>query len=314
MAVLGIDTSCYTTSVAVTEEGGIIADLRTALEVEKGGLGLRQSEALFRHIRNLPSLVEQAFAQSRQAGAGITAVSASFWPRRVKGSYMPVFSAGSATASSIASAIGVPLVQVSHQEGHIASCAPDAGLSPGDSFLVVHVSGGTTEVLKVLWQEARMEIALEAASLDISAGQMIDRIGIEMGLPFPAGPFLEKVALSGCDACAFRIPSSFKEGQLSFSGPCEAAIRGLRGGAGKAEVARAALDCVTKSIIKAVKYASAKSGLATVLVVGGVASNARIRAGIQEALSYGGIEALFGKSGLSTDNAVGVSYLGELWA
>ncbi len=313
MAVLGIDTSCYTTSVALTEEGSVIADVRQLLEVERGGLGLRQSDALFRHVRNLPRLIEVAFEKARQNGSEIRAVSASHWPRRAEGSYMPAFTAGSGYASAVASALGVPLVKVSHQEGHIAACAPDAGLSPGDSFLAVHLSGGTTEVLEVGWEESRMEIRRVASSSDLSAGQMIDRIGVGLGLGFPAGPALERLAGEG-DSCAFRIPSHFSGASLSFSGPCEAALRGIREGADPAEIARAAFDCVRKGVCKAVEYASMESGLTTVLVAGGVAANARIREGMRERLGRLGMEVLFGSAELSSDNAVGVSYLGELWA
>lgn len=313
MAVLGIDTSCYTTSVAVTGEGSVIADLRQLLEVEKGGLGLRQSEALFRHVRNLPRLIGAAFERAREEGAEITAVSASHWPRRAEGSYMPAFTAGSGYASAIASALAVPLVKVSHQEGHIAACGPDAGLSPGDSFLAVHLSGGTTEVLAVGWEEAGMRIRLMAASSDLSAGQMIDRIGVGLGLGFPAGPALERLAADG-DSRSFRIPSHFQAGSLSFSGPCEAALRGIRDGVAPGEVARAAFDCVSKGISKAVEYASSESGLKTVLVAGGVAANCRIRDNMREHLGRLGLEVLFGSPALSSDNAVGVSYLGELWA
>ena len=313
MAVLGIDTSCYTTSVAVTEQGSVIADMRQLLEVEKGGLGLRQSEALFRHVRSLPGLIGSAFERARESGAVIRAVSASHWPRRAEGSYMPAFTAGSGSASAVASALGVPLVKVSHQEGHIAACAPDAGLSPGDSFLAVHLSGGTTEVLAVGWGETGMRIRLVAASSDLSAGQMIDRIGVGLGLGFPAGPALERLAGEG-EGCSFRIPSHFSGRSLSFSGPCEAALRGIRGGAEPGEVARAAFDCVRKSICKAVEYASTESGLKTVLLAGGVAANGRIREGMREHLGRLGIEVLFGSPALSSDNAVGVSYLGELWA
>jgi len=312
MAALGIDTSCYTTSVALTQGGELVVDLREKLEVATGGLGLRQSEALFKHIRNLPGLIGRVFAAARQYGLVVDSVSASAWPRRAEGSYMPVFNAGRGYAEAVASSLGSPLTEVSHQEGHIAACAPEAGLSPGDSFLAVHISGGTTEVLEVAWYEDSMHIDPLASTTDISAGQMIDRVGISLGLPFPAGPGLELLAMQPGTA-DFRIPSSVRSGKISFSGPCEAAVRGLKGGVDPGEVARAVLDCVVRSISKAVVPASEASGLSTVLFVGGVASNSRVRNGLSEELGSRGIEVLFGNEGLSTDNAVGVAYLGELW-
>ena len=312
MATLGIDTSCYTTSVALTRGGELVVDLREKLEVAHGGLGLRQSEALFKHIRKLPGLIEKAFLEARRYGIEVDSIAASAWPRRAEGSYMPVFNAGRGFAAAVASSLGAPLIEVSHQEGHIAACAPEAGLSPGDSFLAVHISGGTTEVLEVAWYEDSMHIEPLASTADISAGQMIDRVGTSIGLPFPAGPGLELLAMQQGNT-DFRIPSSVRSGKISFSGPCEAASRGLKDGVEPSEVARAVLDCVVRSISKAVIPASEASGLSTVLVVGGVASNTRVRNGLAEELGSRGIETLFGDGRLSTDNAVGVAYLGELW-
>jgi N6-L-threonylcarbamoyladenine synthase len=312
MAILGIDTSCYTTSVALTEGGKIVEDLRIKLEVEGGGLGLRQSEALFKHTKNLPGLVDKAFRAARSNGMKIETVSVSTQPRRAEGSYMPVFLAGRSVASVIATSLGTQLVEVSHQEGHIAACAPDSGLSPGDSFIAVHISGGTTEVLGVEWGEDSMGIEILAATGDISAGQMIDRVGSALGLPFPAGPDLEALAAKP-GGNGFRIPSSVVKGMMSFSGPCEAAIRGANGGIDRAEVARAVFDCIVKSVSKAVRAATEASGISTALIVGGVASNLRIRHGLAAGLEGYGVEVLFGKEELSSDNAVGVSYLGELW-
>jgi len=313
MAALGIDTSCYTTSVALSQDGEVAADLRKKLEVEEGGLGLRQSEALYNHIRNLPDLVDRAFTVARRSGIVVDSVAVSSWPRRVEGSYMPVFNAGRSLASAVASSLGLKLVEVSHQEGHIAACAPEAGLSPGDSFLAVHISGGTTEVLEVLWGEDAMDIDVIAATTDISAGQMVDRVGAALRLPFPSGPALEALAMRG-EGTSFRIPSSVQGGRMSFSGPCEAAVRGIGVGEDPGCVARAVLDCITKSVSTAVIGASEGTGIRTALMVGGVASNGRIRQGLTRRLNAQGIEVLFGKAELSSDNAVGVSYLGELWA
>lgn len=312
MAALGIDTSCYTTSVALSQDGEVAADLRKKLEVEEGGLGLRQSQALYMHIRNLPDMMEEAFKVARRDGIKVDSVAVSAWPRRVEGSYMPVFNAGRSVASAVASSLGLNLIEVSHQEGHIAACAPEAGLSPGDTFLAVHMSGGTTEVLEVLWGEGEMGIDVVAATTDISAGQMIDRVGAALKLPFPAGPALEMLALRG-EGTSFRIPSSVQGGRMSFSGPCEAAIRGIRAGEDPGCVARAVLDCIIKSVSSAVIGASEGTGIRTALMVGGVASNERIRQGLIKKLDAQGIEVLFGMAGLSSDNAVGVSYLGELW-
>lgn len=312
MATLGIDTSCYTTSVAVVESGAVYLDLRNKLEVEDGGLGLRQSEAFYRHSRSLPAMIAEAFTKARAEGLLVDKVAASCFPRRAEGSFMPVFTAGAGYARAIASAAGVSLAEVSHQEGHIAACATDAGLGPGDKFLAAHVSGGTTEVLEVVWGDDAMDIKIHAASSDLAAGQMIDRIGRFLGLPFPAGPALEQIACLDMDE-GFRIPSFVKDGKISFSGPCEAALRGLRAGEEPSAVAKATFDCIAKSLASAIGEASGAIGIKTALVVGGVAANARIREKLVGRLSRAGVETLFGSVGLSSDNAVGVAFLGELW-
>src|SRR5690606_7183010 len=116
-AALGIDTSAYTTSVAlVGVDGQLLADARTVLAVPAGSRGLRQSEAVFQHIRRLPELMERVMGSGR---ARVMAVAASTAPRPVPDSYMPVFKAGEAVARAVAAALGVPFVPLSHQEGHV---------------------------------------------------------------------------------------------------------------------------------------------------------------------------------------------------
>ena len=143
MRALGIDTSNYTTSAAVFDgSGGYNAG--RLLEVRPGELGLRQSDALFQHIKHLPG----RFAELQAEGwlTGLSAVGASTRPRAVEGSYMPCFLAGEGQGRTLADALGVPFYAVSHQQGHIAAAAWSAGrLELLDRpMLAWHLSGGTS--------------------------------------------------------------------------------------------------------------------------------------------------------------------------
>ncbi|MDP2892207.1 MAG: O-sialoglycoprotein endopeptidase, partial [Bacillota bacterium] len=188
-AYIGLDTSCYTASAAaVLEDGRIAADFREALPVPDGTIGLRQSEAVFVHLRTMPALLEAVFQQIRQHEAA--AVCASIKPRPVEGSYMPVFIVGKSMARSVAASLGVPYFETTHQEGHIAAGLLGQVEMP-EEFLALHVSGGTTEVLQVRQKEAGYDISLLGGTKDISAGQLVDRIGVLIGCRFPAGGEME---------------------------------------------------------------------------------------------------------------------------
>ena len=142
-AALGIDTSCYTTSVALAVEDGALLSRRRLLDVEQGARGLRQSEALFQHVQRLPALLEDMLSKAGEAQ--IACVCASARPRDAEGSYMPVFTAGTGFARAIAASLRVPFYETSHQQGHVRAAMEGAGALP-EEFLALHLSGGTTAV------------------------------------------------------------------------------------------------------------------------------------------------------------------------
>lgn len=193
---VGFDTSNYTTSAAVcTEDGEIVANLKEPLPVKDGECGLRQSDAVFSHVRNLPLLT----ARLREALRGYTvrAVGCSVRPREAEGSYMPCFLAGRAAAESFAAAINVPVIECSHQDGHIMAALYSSGASERllqAPFAAFHVSGGTTEVLRVTPTDGRFSVRLVGETADLNAGQAIDRAGVMMGLQFPCGKEMEALA------------------------------------------------------------------------------------------------------------------------
>ena len=175
--VIGLDTSCYTTSAAaVTVEGQVIASCRKLLPVKEGERGLRQSEAVFIHVRQLPGRLEELGQAIR--GMEIAAVCVSSRPRDEEESYMPVFQVGDAQGRGIAAMLGVPCFASTHQRGHIAAARVDSGVAEGD-LLAVHLSGGTTELLCLQGEK----LTLLGGTLDLHAGQVVDRAGVALGLP-----------------------------------------------------------------------------------------------------------------------------------
>ena len=301
MPVLGLDTSNYTTSAAVFGgQDGLNAS--RLLTVKEGELGLRQSEALFQHVQRLPGQVEK-LAQSGLL-RDIRAVGASTRPRAVEGSYMPCFLAGTSQGQSMAHLLGVPFFAVSHQQGHLAAAAWSAGhLELMDRpFLAWHLSGGTTELLRVWPDGVNVQAEILGGTSDISAGQLIDRAGVMLGLQFPAGKALDQLYDSGSDCKTYPV----KLNGLTFSlSGMENKVRQLHEkGASAGEIARFVLDLVADVVLRTTQAAQKEYPGLPVLCSGGVASNRRLRQVMES-----GCGALFSQPQYSTDNAMGVAIL-----
>lgn len=304
---LGFDTSCYTTSVACVDGEGIVLDERTVLSVPLGGRGLRQSDALFQHNRNLPALLERLFAAVDPLRVKAVAVSAA--PTAAPDSYMPVFLAGRLAATAVAGALHVPLLETTHQAGHLrAALLGNEPLLGRGAFLAVHLSGGTTDVLRVQTQAGRLgAIERLGSSSDLHAGQLVDRAGVSMGLPFPCGRHLEALARRADDR-SIRIPASVRGLDCSLSGAETRVQRMLSDGMPHAAVAYAVYDCLARTLARLLGNAAEASGCGEVLLSGGVASSALLRELLGDRIAPQ-IRLHFGKNALSSDNAVGAALL-----
>ncbi len=305
--VIGLDTSCYTTSAAaVTTDGQVVASCRKLLPVPKGQRGLRQSEAVFIHVRQLPEQIEAL--SKHLTDCEIAAVCASARPRDDEASYMPVFHAGDAQGRSIAALLGVPCFSTTHQRGHVAAASVDSGIALGD-LLAVHLSGGTTEILALMDDR----LTLLGGTLDLHAGQVVDRVGVAMGLPFPAGPYLEKLAVQGKSQAL--LPVSMADGDLNchLSGAETQVQRWLaQGKMSNEDVAREVYDLLARTLTRMVIAASNKTGIHQVLMAGGVASSSLFRTLVTERIRRRdpSMHVCFGKPEYSGDNAVGVALIG----
>lgn len=303
MPVLGLDTSNYTTSAAVYdgEEGRNQGRL---LEVRPGELGLRQSDALFQHVKHLPEVVEALLGEE---GLGtVQAVGASTRPRAVEGSYMPCFLAGASQGQVLSQVLGVPFYAFSHQQGHLAAAAWSAGrLDLLDRpFLAWHLSGGTTELLRVEPEEDGVAVRAEilGGTSDISAGQLIDRTGVLLGLSFPAGKEVEKLSRQAQKREYYKV----KVNGLTFSlSGMENKVRQMvQRGEEPAEIAWFAQETVCRVVQACTKAAMEVYPGLPVLCSGGVASNGRLKELLRQNCG-----ALFAQPQFSTDNAMGTAIL-----
>ena len=302
MAVaLGLDTSNYTTSAAWFD-GTRGDNAGKLLEVPEGALGLRQSDALFQHVKRMPEIM----ARLKETGlpAVPDALGASTRPREVEGSYMPCFLAGESQARTMAEAMERPFYACSHQQGHIAAAAWSAGRMDllDRPHLVWHLSGGTTELLHVVPDGVTVKAECIGGTTDISAGQLIDRTGKQLGLAFPAGKAVDELSLGAEKKERFAV--KVKDSTFSFSG-IENKMNALaEQGAAPADICRYVLASITFGVEKATRQALKQYPGLPVLCAGGVASNRLLRETMVEACG-----AVFAEPRFSTDNAMGVAIL-----
>ena len=300
MSVLGFDTSNYTTSIAYFD-GTDGVNVSKLLPVKEGELGLRQSDAVFHHIKSLPELSGRLFSDITLDH--ITAVGVSTRPRAVDGSYMPCFMVGYAQAKLLSDSLHVPLIECSHQQGHVAASLWSSGRMDlmSQPHLAWHLSGGTTELLLVEPDGKMVSCKRIGGTTDISAGQLIDRTGQLLGLPFPAGKYLDRLSQEAIDDDVFRVKC--KDAEFSLSGVQNKVWQYFERTGNPTETAAYALRCVCGAVASATENArNAYPGL-TVVFSGGVASNSMLR----DYMS--GSDCVFAPPQYSTDNALGVAVL-----
>lgn len=299
---LGLDTSNYRTSCALYDsESGEYRSCRRLLPVKQGERGLRQSEAVFHHTKQLPELMEELFSEE----TSLSGCAYSYAPREAEGSYMPCFLVGENVCRSVAAAKGIEISRTSHQMGHVLaalfSCGKTSLLESCEPFLAFHVSGGTTDLLLCRGDEERV-LSLEeiGCSSDLKAGQCIDRLGVRLGLSFPCGEELERLAAGS--GRSFKIKPSVKGTVCSLSGVENKCVKMLERGESAEDTAKFCLDYVCESIAAMTAAGLEKTGSVPVIFAGGVMAN-RLMA---ERLSQQ-FEAYFAKPELSGDNAVGIA-------
>ena len=330
MIHLGIDTSNYKTSLAAVDEScNIIANISEYLDVQIGERGLRQSDAFFKHSNKLPDLLNRVLSDVDKNE--IASVGVSTRPRRVEGSYMPCFRAGINLANVLSDILRVPVYEFSHQEGHAAAIIEGGSADINESVLLMHLSGGTTEFLSCKADADGYEMNILGGTLDISFGQLLDRFGVALGLPFPSGMYIDKLAssYSGYKAPGVVPGVRILDAYFNLSGPetrlLEFALNhGKNIGEGEISadiasiysedvkaVSYELMDRIAELLVKSADILATEYKIEKVYMAGGVASSETIRKLISEKHNDYTYNIIFGDPILSSDNAVGTALLSK---
>ncbi len=304
---LGIDTSNYTTSVALFDScSNEIINKKKLLPVKDGEKGIRQSDAVFHHTVQLPQLIKELFKDNHY---NIEAIGVSIKPCNEDGSYMPCFLAGYSVAASLSSAINVPLYEFSHQDGHIAAALYSADKLDliNDDFLAFHISGGTSQALLVKPTVSYFKTLKVADSLDLKAGQAVDRVGVMLGLNFPCGPDLEKLAIKSKNNLD-NINVFRRNGNFSLSGVENKCRKMLENNASPEDIAMYCLSYIYSALDDTVSELKQKYGNLPIVFSGGVMSNTIIRTELQKKYN-----SYFAEPQYSADNACGIAVLSSIY-
>lgn len=301
---VGYDTSCYTTSVAAVDENqNIIANFRKLLAVKNGERGLRQSEAVFKHLQQIDELNKELFEVINRNRYKIIATSASVKPRDADESYMPVFIVGQRFAQQLALSQNCLFYESNHQIGHIYAAKYNSQLN-NNIYLGFHISGGTTELLLV----DNASVSIIGRSLDISMGQLIDRIGVMLGLPFPSGKYLEKLASNYVGDEIPKFTTTVRNGNCNLSGT-ETQAKNCIDEFSKESIAFALFNTIANCITKMIIKANNDTKVDQILFFGGVSSSNLLRSLLLDKLNKNNkkIKLFFGNNELCSDNAVGIA-------
>ena len=312
---LGIDTSNYKTSLAVIDgSASTVFERSELLEVKPGSRGLRQSEAFYQHSMRLPGYIEEAL--SSVPASEIQAIGYSARPRRQQGSYMPCFNAGINTAQTLSAALDIPAYSFSHQEGHAAAVIPQ---DEKGRLVFMHLSGGTTEFLLCEQDEQGYDMSIAGGTKDISFGQLLDRIGVALGYPFPAGRYLDEIAnksIGSSDSEPIRFPRiNIDDGYFNLSGPETKVLKYIEEQGLSADkpddlipLISGTFKYISDILSKSADHISSKYEADRIYMAGGVASSKTIRELINNTSE---LDIRFGEPSLSGDNAVGIARLAK---
>ncbi len=304
MAVFSVDTSNYTTSVAVMTNDGKIYHKKKLLPVKQGERGIRQSDAVFHHTKAYNSLVCELFSEVDLKNEKIEAVGASVTPTTADGSYMPCFLVGESFAKSLSVVLGVPFFGFSHHQGHIAAALYSSEKTEyfNNRFLAFHISGGTTDVVLCTPDKNNFSVKQLCSSNDLKAGQAVDRTGVKMGLSFPCGNELEKLALKSDKT--YRNKIKLYDGCCSLSGLENKCLKMMENGEKNEDTAKFLFSYIADSLSEMASAVLKEYPGLPLVFSGGVMSNTVIKNIISERF-----KASFAQPEFSSDNAAGTALL-----
>lgn len=306
---LGLDTSNYTTSAAIYDTSQKqVLQAKKLLPVKAGQKGLRQSDAVFHHTVQLPEVL----GQLEIAGKELAGIGVSVRPRNAENSYMPCFLCGEGTAKMLGHVLHVPVYETSHQIGHILAALYSSGKLAWKTrkFLAFHVSGGTTDCVVCEPDTVNiLHIRPVASSLDLKAGQLIDRVGLMLGLTFPCGAALEQLAMQSQKEFSYK--PVMKGLACCMSGLENQCARMYQDNISSCDIAMFCLTAVAEILRKMTSLALEQEQNLPVLYAGGVMSNKYIQKQLSEYFCSE-TETAFAEPAFSCDNAVGTAVYAAL--
>ncbi len=304
--VIGIDTSAYTTSVAaVDQEGDVIFDIKRILDVPHGMRGLRQSAARGQHHQNLNEIISTL--SNQVSLTNVCGVAVSDKPRPVIGSYMPVFMDGVEKGAQLANQLGVPIYYFSHQEGHIEAIKHFSSQAKAEKVLCFHLSGGTSELLLV----DQSKIQIIGGSKDISFGQVIDRVGVRLGMTFPSGSQMDQMAFEKKSNTSWLKPIFIEGLRFNLSGIESQCQRRIDEGIIGEVLVPELFQRIAKCLAQVCDLACIQEQIQHIIMAGGVSGSKTVQDYLSRYLKHA--QPVYGE--YSSDNAVGIALLGGkiLW-
>jgi N6-L-threonylcarbamoyladenine synthase len=313
MRVLGIETSCDETGVALFEQGrGVLAErLSSQVEIHAPFGGVVPELASRDHIAKLLPLTRAVLDEAGLTTADLDAVAYTAGPGLIGALLV-----GASFASSLAYGLKIPAVPVHHLEGHLLACMLEAE-RPEFPFLALLVSGGHSQLIEVAGL-GRYKIVGE--TLDDAAGEAFDKVARLLGLPYPGGPQLAALAAGGAgDRFAFPRPLKNVGLDMSFSGlktAARLAIEASRGPAGalpdavRADIAASFQAAVVDTLTGKCRAALEATGQRSLIVAGGVGANRSLRASLAELGRRLGVRVYYPRPALCTDNGAMIAYAG----
>ena len=311
MQVLGIETSCDETGIAIYDsEVGLVAhNLHSQAKLHEEYGGVVPELASRDHIRRVLPLITQTVTEAKTDLKSLDAIAYTAGPG-LMGSLL----VGSAIGRSLAYSLSVPAIGVHHMEAHLLAPMLEENV-PDYPFLALLVSGGHTMIVNVT-EASKYEILGE--SVDDAAGEAFDKTAKLLGLPYPGGPVLSALAEKG-DSKRFLFPRPMtnKPGlNFSFSGLKTFAMNTIKAESSdeqtRADIARAFVDAVVDTFVIKCRRAIKETGLKRLIVAGGVSANTQLRAGLIELMHEFNGEAYFPRAEFCTDNGAMIAYAGYL--
>ena len=312
--VLGIESSCDETAAAIIQDGNLLANVVSGQDIHKNWGGVIPELASRAHQQNIVPVIDQTLKQAGIAREQVDAVAFTRGPGLL-GSLL----VGTSFAKAFALALGKPLIEVNHMQGHILAhfiSDGDGRKKPEFPFLCLTVSGGHTQLVRV---DDPYTFSVIGETMDDAAGETFDKVAKILGLPYPGGPLVDKYAATG-NPTAFKFPISHVPGlNFSFSGLKTSVLYFVRDAVkvdanfvekNLENICASVQFTIIKTLLQRVEQAMKETGLTQIALAGGVSANTGLRAALLEFGKKNNYGVFIPPFAYCTDNAAMIAMTG----